>query len=128
MSRLIVAVLACAAVVSSGGCPTKMDAVFADQHDGDEKRIVIDGSAMTITPFANNETWVVDAVVDETLCSASIDFNVEGKPNPPPCNLNATLFWAMSASTTKYTWEFTDPSGTLSADPNFPLNTWVQIA
>ena len=27
----------------------------------------------------------------------------------------------------KHTLEFTDPTGTISKDPKFPLNTWVEF-
>merc|ERR1719351_50165 len=46
---------------------------------------------MTITPSGNSESWVVNAVFDPTWCNASVDFNVPGKPAPPPVNLTATV-------------------------------------
>ena len=103
------------------------DVVFMDMHDGDCKSVTRDGDTMTIKPHDNNETWVVHALVDSTDCSATVDFNVPGKPNPPSVNLTAT-FWLMvppSTSTPKIALVFTDPSGTL-ADSAMPLNTWIQ--
>merc|ERR1712070_732334 len=69
---------------------------------------------------------VVHAQLDRTSCSASVDFNVPGKPGPPPVNLTATLWQSRSASGMKTEFEFTDPSGTL-AEPEFPLNRWVEL-
>ena len=67
--------------------------------------------------------------MDPKLCSAIVDFNVPGKPNPPAVKLTATV-WMMSlpvptGTLKKYAIEWTDPSGTLAA-PSVPLNTWVQ--
>lgn len=107
-------------------CPTSLSAVFADMHDGDEKKIMISGTKMTIKPSGNNQTWVVESTVDAHSCSANIDFNVPGKPGPPPVNLTATLVQSISESGQKWEWQFTDPSGTLAA-ADYPLNHWVQI-
>ena len=104
------------------------DVVFMDMHDGDCKSVTRDGDSMTIKPHDNNETWVVHALIDSTHCNATVDFNVPGKPNPPPVNLTAT-FWRMvhpSTSEYKSALEFTDPSGTL-APPTMPLNVWIMV-
>ena len=104
------------------------NAVFADMHDGDKKSITMDGESMTIEPYDNNETWVIHAPMDANYCNATIDFNVPGKPNPPPVNLTAT-FWLMvlpSTSKHKIALEFTDPSGTL-APSDVPLNVWIMV-
>ena len=68
--------------------------------------------------------------MDPVFCNASVDFNVPGKPNPPPIKLTATV-WTQSyrmstGKIDKYAIEFTDPSGTLAL-PSAPLNTWVQL-
>lgn len=106
-------------------CPDKLDAVFADMHDGDKKQITIQGRALTIKPSGNKQTWVVHAVVDEKSCSAVIDFNVPGKPAPPPVNLTATFMYSTSTEQhQKAEFEFTDPSGTLPAGP---LNCWIEL-
>lgn len=108
---------------------SKCDAVFADMHDGDKKRVTIIGENMTIVPNENNETWVVHAIMDITHWNATVDFNVPGKPNPPPVHLTAT-FWRMSRSSAtskhKMALEFTDPSETL-AKSTIPLNVWLMI-
>jgi len=106
-------------------------AVFDDMHDGDKKVVIVskDGSEMIIKPIHNNQTWIVKTKFDQKTCSAVIDFNVPGKPGPPPVNLTATFLegqragFVWEAKTTEY--EFTDPSGTLAA-ADFPLNHWVQ--
>lgn len=108
-------------------CPTSMKAIYADMHDGDQKEVTISGKAITIRPSGNNQTWIVKSIVDFISCSAIIDFNVPGKPGPPPVNLIASLVQSISAQARqKYEFEFTDPSGTL-APATFPLNQWVEI-
>ena len=67
--------------------------------------------------------------MDPIYCNASVDFNVPGKPNPPPVKLTATVWkqsrYLKTGILTKNAIEFTDPSGTL-ASPLMPLTTWVQ--
>ena len=76
-------------------CPSKIrSAVFADMHDGDQKEVTIDGSAVEIKPHGNDEKWQVTAVLDLQSCSAEVDFNVPGKPKPPPVKLLMTLWCA----------------------------------
>jgi len=111
----------------SFSCPDKLHAVYADMHDGDKKEITISGTSLTIKPSGNNQTWVVKSEVDPKTCSASIDFNVPGKPGPPPVNLQASLVSIISATSEKTELEFTDPSGTLAAATE-PLNHWVEIS
>jgi hypothetical protein len=108
-------------------CPTKLQAVYADMHDGDRKEIIISGTSLTIKPSGNNQTWLVKSEVDTNSCSASINFNVPGKPSPPPVNLQAMLQSISSVTTTKTVFEFTDPTGTLAA-PLMPLNQWVSTS
>jgi hypothetical protein len=112
--------------VAQSFCPDQLSAVYADMHDGDQKKVMVQGRAMTIEPSGNDETWVVHAELDRRSCSASVDFNVPGKPGPPPVNLTLSLWQSRSASGTKTEFEFTDPSGTL-AEPEFPLNRWVEL-
>jgi len=103
------------------------EGVFADMHDGDQKKVTQENGKLTIVPHANNQTWVVESSVDRDSCSAVIDFNVPGKPGVPPVNLTATFYTMSRVGKTKIGVEFTDPSGTI-AKPGFPLNVWVQIA
>ena len=76
-----------------------------------------------------SDSWTVHATMDPVFCNAFVDFNVPGKPDPPPSKLTATI-WKQShvlptGTTEKNAIEFTDPSGKL-APPSVPLNTWVQ--
>ena len=76
-----------------------------------------------------SDRWTVHANLDPMLCTASVDFNVPGKPKPPPVTLTATV-WTQShflpkSTEEKYLIEFTDPTGTL-ASASAPLNVWVQ--
>merc|ERR1712151_291694 len=87
----------------------------------------ISGTSLTIKPNGNNQTWIVKSEVDTKSCSANINFDVPGKPSPPPVNLQAMLTSISSVTTTKTEFEFTDPSGTLAA-PIMPLNQWVEIS
>jgi len=107
-------------------CPRTLKAVYADIHDGDKKEVTISDSVLTIRPSGNNQTWVVEAHLDRDTCSANVDFNVPGKPSPPPVNITVSLWYSANYSDYKTEWEFTDPSGTL-APRNFPLNRWVQL-
>jgi len=103
-------------------------AVFADMHDGEMKKVTIVGQDMLIEPYENEEKWAVITKIDTVHCNAIVDFNVAGKPNPPPVNLTATA-WAMITAEPqreKASLEFTDPSGTL-APPDMPLNVWIMI-
>lgn len=122
--------------------PASTDFVVADMHDGDQKAISLrttdtEGAMMmTIKPHGNNQTWVVEVAItaDDTAVSGLVDFNVPGKPGPPPCNLTVTLMTEYGGALSgkgrgpsKRTLEFTDPTGTISKDPKFPLNTWVEL-
>jgi hypothetical protein len=107
-------------------CPEKLQAVYADMHDGDKKEVIISGTSMTIKPSGNNQTWIVKARLDRKSCSAVVDFNVPGKPGPPPVNLTLTLWHSISSKGQTTEFEFTDPSGTLAAK-DFPLNHWVEL-
>lgn len=110
-------------------CPKRLHGVYADMHDGDKKLVILEGSDMIIKPYGNNQTWVVRAKANVKYCSAVIDFNVPGKPGPPPVNLTAT-FWRGTRAplpVLKTEFEFTDPTGTLAA-ADYPLNHWVEIS
>lgn len=95
-------------------------------HDGDQKQVTLEDGRISILPYANNETWATYADFDFQHCNASIDFNVRGKPSPPPINLTAT-FWRLSAlEEAKVSVIFNDYTSTL-APASTPLNAWVQI-
>jgi hypothetical protein len=110
-------------------CQKRMQAVYADMHDGDKKEVILEGEGMTIKPYGNNQTWIVKTKVDRKTCSAVVDFNVPGKPGPPPVNLTATFLYnsRLEGKDRKTEYEFTDPTGTLAA-ADFPLNHWVEIS
>ena len=76
------------------------------------------------------DSWIVHATIDPKFCNATVDFDVPGKPNPPPVSLTATIWTELhympKGSVEKNAIEFTDPSGKL-ASPSVPLNTWVQL-
>lgn len=101
------------------------DVVVFDMHDGDEKDLSTsrDGK-LHITPYKNDQKWSVDSTFNDQ-CIASVNFQVPGKPNPPPVSLSARV-WGMTsiAGGDKSVLEFTDPSGTL-ASPTQPLNIWT---
>lgn len=123
-----------------------MDVPFFDMHDGDVKlvslhedgKIEIRSSSSSSDDDDNisqeQEPWIIHTHLDHETCTALVDFNVPHKPDPPPVPLSMTM-WKMQTvvgskdddgvDDTKWTLEFTDPSGDL-APPHQPLNHWVQ--
>lgn len=104
--------------------------VFYDMHDSDAKEIRLSGSRLdknklTIKPHENDQTWVVEATFDDN-CIASVNFNVPGKPNPPPVPLNARV-WSMVSigGLERDSLIFTDPSATIAPSANVPVNAWL---
>ena len=126
-----VAMAAAALLVAKGAaCSIKAGsyAVMADMHDGDQKTVAVSasGDLLTITPYGNNQTWTTSAkLLDD--CTAEVDFNVDGKPDPPPCLLQATLYELVGKTEVKAALGFTDKTGTITDDPTYPLNTWIQF-
>lgn len=118
-----------ASVTPAVGCSTA-EIIFADMHDGDSKKVIIKSDIMTIAPYGNNETWLVNVAWDTSSCSGTVDFSVPGKPGPPPVSLKASYLEG-SGGVGGYAklpmMIFTDPSGTI-AKPSKPLNTWVADA
>jgi hypothetical protein len=124
-TRLAFTTLAATAIAASAETCSVGGGIFHDMHDGDMKKMVVDGTGLTITPYNNKEQWTVYANLDDD-CTASVDFHVPGKPGYPPVNLTATLWQLASfAGGRKVGVEFTDPSGTL-ADATTPLNLWLE--
>eukprot|EP00929_Paragymnodinium_shiwhaense_P054197 TRINITY_DN27158_c0_g1_i2.p1 TRINITY_DN27158_c0_g1~~TRINITY_DN27158_c0_g1_i2.p1 ORF type:complete len:252 (-),score=43.95 TRINITY_DN27158_c0_g1_i2:141-896(-) len=117
---------------SDVGCPPSGTLVMADLHDGDKKVVSVhEGSprTMTIKPFGNKQNWIVTARLDSEACSAMVNFNVPGKPNPPPVPLLASwgrLTRNASGPEFEVVLEFTDPTGTL-APIGYPLNQWQSV-
>lgn len=102
--------------------------VFQDMHDGDAKQIklgsVPDRNKLTIKPYKNNQTWTVKSQFD-TNCIASVNFDVPGKPNPPPVPLDARVWSMVSIGyLERDSLLFTDPSATI-APAIVPLNAWL---
>lgn len=127
--------LVCCVIASIGmGCPLlgARSIVVADQHDGDQKELRVDGSTLTILPYGNAESWVITATVDGS-CRAIVDFNVPNKPSPPPVDLTAT-FYELSTPASKIAGNdviiavgFTDPTATIAATPEYPVNFWIEV-
>mmetsp|Transcript_17978 Transcript_17978/g.23831 ORF Transcript_17978/g.23831 Transcript_17978/m.23831 type:complete len:196 (-) Transcript_17978:49-636(-) len=108
---------------ASGG-----DTIFQDIHDGDMKKVHYDDTRLIIEPFKNDETWIVVTGSPDDICSFSVDFQVPGKPGPPPVPLRLQLVSVKSLETvtkeaTSIMAVFYDPTGTL-AEPEMPLNVW----
>lgn len=108
-------------------CLPTIPLALDDIHDGDQKQIKsITRDTFLIQPLPNTSEWEIEGTFDVN-CVALIDFNVPGKPNPPPVPLEMTM-WIMQSvampSAVKLGFEFTDPSETL-APKTQPLNVWV---
>ena len=78
----------------------------ADMHDGDQKIVDFHDEddkkgtvGATIKPYGNNETWVVEVLLhfNKTVVSGIVDFNVKGKPSPPPVNLSVELWYDLES-------------------------------
>jgi len=116
--------------VSAGCGLTPMSIVFRDIHDGDYKLATIaSDTSLTIKPFNNTESWVINTGPFSADCTVLVDFNVPGKPNPPPVKLlleTANIQYMNDKKSVSAAAIFTDPSGTL-ADPKLPLNIWYGL-
>ena len=69
--------------------------------------------------------WSLTAVLNQTSCTAVVDFSKCAKPAKPPVPLRADVK-RTTAGTQIIEW--TDPSGTLNPDPTYPLNIWTPTA
>jgi hypothetical protein len=129
-------------------CPKKLEGAFLDMKDKDVKKVFIDDKSMQIQAYDN--TWLAKGTIDSKSCSATIDFNVPGKKDPPPIKVKVALLSTKTVknflsdfqvskdgktekasvpsirTSNKYELEFTDPSGKV-ADKDFPLNHWVEV-
>lgn len=121
------------ATVGQNWCIIEKKAILGDMHDGDKKAVKISGSRekerMQITPYGSGESWSVTADLnDNNDCKASVDFNVPGKPNPPPVPLDARIWGMVCIKETekdKTAILFQDPSGTID-EPSALVNVWVE--
>ena len=99
--------------------------VYQDEHDGDQKEVTVAEGKITIKPYNNTQKWLVTSDWDPVACTAMINFNVPGKPNPPPVPLKLSYYQGTGGNKSVLPFlVFTDPSGTL---PPGPLNTWVGL-
>lgn len=103
--------------------PYHKDKVFDDMHDSDQKGVLVEKAEVTIKPHDNDQEWVVKSTFDEN-CVATVDFDVPGKPNPPPHPLTLSI-WDMASVTgeVQVAMVFTEPQAGPPVGP--PLNIWV---
>ena len=95
---------------------------FADMGDGDEKIVSVEG--LTLTLSQTEPLWNLTATLDDTDCTASIDFSKSDKPGYPPVPIIAHL---LDTSVGTMEIEFTDNTGELNEDPTYPLNVWATV-
>ena len=125
----------CAGYKPHGACDFSGECgIYADMHDGDMKKwCVTAGGMLTIGPYNNTQKWAVTTPWDRRHCNASVNFNVPGKPGPPPVPLSVTYFTGIGGAAQAPLEEvvFTDPSGTLAkplpSGSARPLNAWIRI-
>lgn len=104
-------------------CDQDFEDVMQDIHDGDQKKLevrALDGR-YTITPHGNAQNWKVSGYWSMAHCNASVDFNVQGKPAPPPVPLSLTYY----NNNVRFA-VFTDPSGKI-APRTTPVNAWFAV-
>ena len=98
-----------------------MLAVYRDVRDGDKKQIAVyalgDKRYIRVTPAGEPATtrWVANAPLSDTG-HATIDFNVPGKPNPPPGPIDIQFGTLQTPGRVSAVATFHDNS-----------NIWVQI-
>jgi hypothetical protein len=134
MFRLSIIASLVAAAHGSQVCDESFTHIMQDMHDGDQKTLKItalpvQGYTYTLTPHGNNQTWVVQGEWNAKSCNCSVDFNVPGKPGPPPVPLSLTYYLGdggFDVPAQRPFAVFSDPSGTIAA-PAIPLNAWVAL-
>lgn len=110
------------AVGSPTGCGTFTSAAFADMHDGDVKNVTLTKEgALTMTQI-QPVPWTLTVHLDMSDCTATVDFSKSKKPAHPPVPLRIRL---RTTTVGTYLVEFTDPSGTINSDPEYPINVWT---
>ena len=66
------------------------------------KEVMVSQGAVTMELRGHDQIRHVDDDFDTILCNASINFNLLGRPSPPPVSLTATLWGTTSASPTGF--------------------------
>lgn len=106
---------------------TNKSYIFYDIHDSDYKKIIFKNNGnFTILPYKSNKKWLINSKLKSNL-TAMVNFNVKGKPNPPPISIELKLSYLVNLDNTKtLVAVFFDPTGKLSP-PHIPLNIWYNI-
>lgn len=100
--------------------------IFYDIHDKDYKKIIFNNNNnITILPFKSNKKWIVHSNINNKL-RGEVNFNVKGKPNPPPINIEIKFSFLQTDNKYILVALFFDPTGKISL-PNIPLNIWYNI-
>ena len=97
--------------------------IYDDMHDSDQKGVLVEKADLTITPSGNDQDWIVKSTFEEG-CIATVNFDVPGKPNPPPRPLILSI-WGMAsiAGAVKDGMLYTEEGK--GAPINTPVNVWV---
>lgn len=102
--------------------PDIINGVYDDMHDGDSKLVQMDASrSVTITSCDKSQKWVVKGQLKDD-CQNLFNFNVPGKPNPPPELIHGEFVAMRTLGTSKLV-----SSGTLwSFSDGKVVNAWVK--
>ena len=103
-------------------CSSFPFASFADMHDGDVKNITVTKDGVLTMSQDYPVPWDLTVDLDPSDCTAIVDFSKSKKPAHPPVPLKIRL---RKTSVGTNVLEFTDPSGTINPDSNYPLNVWT---
>lgn len=103
----------------------KCDLIFYDIHDNDYKKILINNNKIKIFPYKSREKWEVKCEIESNY-SCYVNFNVKGKPNPPPYPLEMKISQIISNKKLSLVILFFDPTGKLQKK-NIPLNIWYNV-
>lgn len=118
-STLAILASATSASALSKSCGTFDNMLVADMGDGDQKYVTLEGDQLTL---GQPEIWNLTTTVDFATCSATVDFSKSDKPEQPPCPLEAQI---LQTGVGTIILEYTDKTGTISDDPDYPLNLWT---
>jgi len=127
---LFIFVITCLFLRVKSDCLPTIPLVLNDIHDGDQKEIKsITWDTFVVHPLPNRSDWEIQGKFDIN-CVSIIDFNVSGKPNPPPVPLKMAMWVMQCVAAPGYVrlgFEFTDPSETL-APRTQPINMWLSVS